>query len=87
LGSADGHKVVLAMTFLLVIVAVSASAGLLVYTAWRHDLENGLFALAFAVLSAKMALSWNCWREGYQQSAISHQQARERRKPVDQAMH
>ena len=34
------------MTFLLVIVAVSASAGLLVYTAWRHDLENGLFALA-----------------------------------------
>jgi hypothetical protein len=40
LGSADGHKVVLAMTFLLVIVAVSASAELLVYTAWRHDLEK-----------------------------------------------
>jgi len=46
-----------------VLVSVFVSAGLVVYTAWNHDLSDGLFALAFAVLSAKMAFSWVLWRD------------------------
>ena len=59
----SGGKAVLALTFLFTLVAVSVSTGLLVYTAWHHDLKNGLFALSFAVLSARAALSWVLWRD------------------------
>ena len=51
------------MTLLFVLAAISVSAGLVVYTAWLHDLENGPFAVLFAVLSAKAALSWLAWNE------------------------
>lgn len=53
----------LVMTLLFVLAAISVSAGLVVYTAWFHDLENGPFAVLFAVLSAKAALSWLAWNE------------------------
>jgi hypothetical protein len=62
-GQGSGRRFLLALTFLFVIAAVFVSAGLVVYTAWSHDLKNGLFALAFAVLSAKTALSWLLWRD------------------------
>ncbi len=65
-GQGLGHKLVLALTFFLALAAVSVSTGLVVYTAWLHDLKNGLFALAFAVLSAKMVLSWVLWRDSNQ---------------------
>ena len=56
------HGIALAFTLLFVLAAVSVSAGLVAYTAWRGDLANGLFAILFAVLSAKAALSWMLWR-------------------------
>ena len=52
----------LTFTLLVVLAAVSVSTGLVAYTAWRGDLANGLFAILFAVLSAKAALSWMLWR-------------------------
>ena len=68
-----GRSVVLVLTFLFVLAAVSVSTGLVVYTAWRHNLTDGLFALAFAVLSARAALSWCLWHHGSQPqlSAVS----------------
>ncbi len=51
-----GRGILLAL-FMLV------AAGLVVYTAWRHDLANGLFAIAFSVLSARTTLSWLLWRD------------------------
>lgn len=83
-GSVTGQGVALALTLLFVLAAVSVSAGLVVYTAWRHDLVDGLFALAFAVLSARAAISWFLWRESDQRSVIGYQQAREGRKPADE---
>ena len=80
----SGHKIMLALTLFFVLAAAFVSSGLLVYTAWHHDLENGLFALAFAVLSARAGLSWCLWRSSDQQSAIGHQQSREGRKPADE---
>jgi hypothetical protein len=59
----------LVLAFLFALTAVSA--GLLVYTAWRQDLKEGLFALAVAVLSARAALSWVLWRDSYQQKPDS----------------
>jgi len=59
----SGRKAIFALTFLFVLVSVFVSAGLVVYTAWNHDLRDGLFALTFAVLSAKMAFSWVLWRD------------------------
>ncbi len=59
----SGRKAVLALTFLFALAAVSVSTGLVVYTAWHHDLKNGLFALSFAVLSARATLSWILWRD------------------------
>jgi len=53
--------IVLTLTLLFVLAAVSVSTGLVAYTAWRGDLANGLFAILFAVLSAKAALSWMLW--------------------------
>jgi hypothetical protein len=54
---------VLGVTLLFVVVALAISSALVVYTAWIHDLRNGLFALLFAILSAQIALSWLLWRD------------------------
>ena len=62
-GNRTGLRLVLALTFLCILVAVCVSVGLVVYTAWHHDLKNGLFALVFAVLSARALLSWFLWCE------------------------
>ncbi|MDQ3921988.1 MAG: hypothetical protein M3248_06540, partial [Actinomycetota bacterium] len=63
------HRAVLAATLLFVLVAVAVSTGLVVYTAWLHDLKNGLFALLFAVLSVRAALSWVLWQDSAQPPA------------------
>ena len=75
---------VLAATFLFVLVAAVISTGLVVYTAWRHDLEDGLFALAFAVLSARAVLSWRLWHHSLQVSTLSNQRDHGPRKPADE---
>lgn len=54
---------VLTATFLLVLAALSISIALVVYTAWRHDLSRGVFAMLFAVLSTQMALNWLLWKD------------------------
>jgi hypothetical protein len=78
-----GRGVVLVLTFLFVLAAVSVSTGLVVYTASRHNLADGLFALGFAVLSARAALSWFLWSS--QQISLSvEQQHRERLKLADE---
>ncbi|MCA1728386.1 MAG: hypothetical protein LC751_02900 [Actinobacteria bacterium] len=71
-----GRTIVLALTFLLVLAAVSASTALLVYTALNQDLKTGLFALAFAVLSARAVLSWFLWRKSDQQTVVGDRQKR-----------
>ncbi len=53
----------LGVTLLFVVAALAISSILVVYTAWLHDLRNGIFALLFAVLSAQIALSWFLWRD------------------------
>lgn len=53
----------LGVTLLFVIAALTVSIALVVYTAWRHDLSRGLFALLFAVLSAQIALNWLLWKD------------------------
>ena len=78
-----GRNLVLALTLIFVLAAVAFSTGLVVHTAWNHDLNNGLFALAFAVLSARAALAWASF--GSQPSAVSYQQERVGRKPADEA--
>ena len=55
--------IVLGTTLLFVIAALAISSTLVVYTAWLHDLRNGLFALLFAVLSAQIALNWLLWKD------------------------
>ena len=77
-----GRGVVLVLTFLFMLAAVSVSTGLVVYTALRHDLVDGLFALAFVVLSARAALSWFLSSQPISSSAA--QQHRERLKPADE---
>jgi hypothetical protein len=57
------RAVVLGVTFLFVVSALIVSCALVVYTAWRHDLSRGLFALLFAVLSAQIALNWFLWKD------------------------
>jgi len=54
---------VLGLTLLFVLAALGISSALVVYTAWIHDLRNGLFALLFAILSAQLALNWLLWRD------------------------
>ena len=54
---------VLAVTLLFVVAALTISSALVVYTAWIHDLRNGLFALLFAILSAQIALNWLLWKD------------------------
>ncbi len=55
---------VLGVTLVFVLFALLVSSALVVYTGWRHDLRNGVFALIFAVLSAQIALNWLLWRSG-----------------------
>ena len=57
------RAIVFTTTFLLVFAALFVSVALVVYTAWRHDLLRGAFALLFAVLSTQMALNWLLWRD------------------------
>jgi hypothetical protein len=60
------RAVVLGITLLFVVSALTVSCALVVYTAWRHDFSHGLFALLFAVLSAQIALNWFLWKEDEQ---------------------
>ncbi len=53
---------VFGLTLIFVVAALAVSSALVVYTAWLHDLRNGLFALLFAVLSAQIALNWILWQ-------------------------
>jgi hypothetical protein len=78
-----GRGIVLVLTFLFMLAAVSVSTGLVVYTALCHDLADGLFALAFAVLSARAALSWFWWSSQPISSAADQQHC-ERLKPADE---
>lgn len=64
----------LAASLIFVLLAISVSCAEVVYTAWLHDLKDGLFALLFAVLSTRAALSWCLWRYSCQLSAVSGQQ-------------
>lgn len=57
------RTLLLGVTLLFVVAALAVSSTLVVYTAWLHDLRNGLFALLFAVLSAQIALSWLLWKD------------------------
>ncbi len=57
------RAIVLGTTLLFVIAALAISSTLVVYTAWLHDLRNGLFALLFAILSAQIALNWLLWKD------------------------
>ncbi len=57
------RAVVLGITLLFVVSALTVSCALVVYTAWRHDFSHGLFALLFAVLSAQIALNWFLWKD------------------------
>ncbi len=55
--------ILLTTTLFFVIAALAISSALVVYTAWLHDLRNGLFALLFAILSAQIALNWLLWKD------------------------
>ena len=57
------RALILGITLLFVITALAVSSALVVYTAWIHDLRNGLFALLFAILSAQIALNWLLWKD------------------------
>lgn len=54
---------ILGVTFLFVVAALAISCTLVVYTAYRHDLQNGVFALLLAVLSAQIAINWFLWKD------------------------
>ena len=57
------RAMVLGVTLLFVVSALTVSCALVIYTAWRHDFSHGLFALLFAVLSAQIALNWFLWKD------------------------
>jgi hypothetical protein len=57
------RAVVLGVTLLFVVSALTISCALVIYTAWRHDFSHGLFALLFAVLSSQIALNWSLWKD------------------------
>ena len=59
--SSAWRRSALALSLLFVLAAVCVSIGLVIHTAWNHELQNGLFAVLFAVLSAKAALLWLAW--------------------------
>ena len=54
---------VLGVTFLFVVAALAISCALVIYTAYRHDLQNGFFALLLAILSAQIAINWFLWKD------------------------
>ena len=54
---------ILGVTLLFVVAALAISCALVVYTAYRHDLQNGVFALLLAVLSAQIAINWVLWKD------------------------
>ena len=54
---------ILGITLLFVVAALAISCALVVYTAWRHELSNGLMAVLFAVLSAQIAMNWFLWKD------------------------
>lgn len=54
---------VFGLTLIFVVAALAISSALVVYTAWTHDLRNGVFALLFAILSAQIALNWLLWKD------------------------
>jgi len=56
------QALVLGVTVLFVVAAVVISSALVIYTAWIHDLRNGVFAVLFAILSAQIALNWLLWK-------------------------
>lgn len=57
------RTLVLGVTFLFVLAALAISCALVIYTAYSHDLRNGVFALLLAVLSAQIALNWFLWKD------------------------
>ena len=57
------RAIVLTVTLLFVVAALAVSSSLVVYTAYRHDLQNGFFALLLAVLSAQIAMNWFLWKD------------------------
>ena len=54
---------VLSVTLLFVVAALAISSSLVIYTAYRHELQNGIFALLLAVLSAQIAINWFLWKD------------------------
>jgi hypothetical protein len=62
------RALVLGVTLLFVIAALVISSTLVIYTAWVHDLRNGLFALLFAILSTQIALNWLLWKDDEDES-------------------
>ena len=54
---------VLGVTLLFVVAALTISSSLVIYTAYRHELLNGVFALLLAVLSAQIAINWFLWKD------------------------
>jgi hypothetical protein len=82
-----GQKVLLAVSLLFVLAAVSVSTWLVAYTAWGHDLRGGLFALTCAVLGARAVLSWVLWlKSGQPVSSHPVQRGFEARMPADQTL-
>ena len=63
------QALVLGITLLFVAAALAVSSALVVYTAWIHDLRNGLFALLFAILSAQIAMNWLLWKDDEEEEA------------------
>ncbi len=57
------RTLVLGVTLLFVLAALAISCALVIYTAYSHDLRNGVFALLLAVLSAQIALNWFLWKD------------------------
>lgn len=57
------HKLVLGLTLVFMVFALAAASALVVYTAWTHDLGNGVFALAAAVATARIAMNWLVWKD------------------------
>ena len=65
------RALVLGATLLFVIAALAISSALVVYTAWIHDLRNGVFALLFAILSGQIALNWLLWKDDEEEEHLS----------------
>jgi len=66
------RALILGVTLLFVVAALAVSSALVVYTAWVHDLRNGLFALLFAILSAQIALNWLLWKDDQESYTDEH---------------